>query len=55
MAPVRPLTFALANAIDTHSAAEPQDVPVIPDQRRYSARERWFQPALYRQFENAAA
>lgn len=38
-----------------HSAAEPQDVPVIPAERRYSARERWFQPALYRQFGTAAA
>jgi catechol 2,3-dioxygenase-like lactoylglutathione lyase family enzyme len=38
-----------------HAAAEPQDVPVIPAERRYSARERWFQPALYRQFGIAAA
>ena len=33
-----------------HSAAEREDVPVIPPQRRYAARERWFQPAPYRQF-----
>lgn len=33
-----------------HSAAEPEAEPVIPDAKRYSARERWFQPALYAQF-----
>ncbi|MDM0115224.1 VOC family protein [Variovorax sp. J22R133] len=38
-----------------HSAAEPEAVPVIPDERRYNARERWFQPALYRQFESTTA
>ena len=34
----------------THSAAEREPEPVIAAQRRYSARERWFQPELYRQF-----
>jgi len=38
-----------------HSAAEHEGVPAIPQQRRYNARERWFQPELYRQFEEAAA
>jgi catechol 2,3-dioxygenase-like lactoylglutathione lyase family enzyme len=33
-----------------HSAAEPEAEPVIADKQRYSARERWFQPAPYRQF-----
>jgi len=33
-----------------HSAAEHEAPPVIAAQRRYSARERWFQPELYRQF-----
>ena len=33
-----------------HSAAEHEGTPVIPAERRYSARECWFQPALYRQF-----
>ncbi|MBI3370116.1 MAG: VOC family protein [Burkholderiales bacterium] len=33
-----------------HAAAEHEPEPVIAAQRRYSARERWFQPALYRQF-----
>ena len=33
-----------------HSAAEHEGTPVIPRERLYSARERWFQPALYRQF-----
>jgi len=33
-----------------HAAAEPEATPVIPAQRRYTARERWFQPAAYRQF-----
>jgi len=33
-----------------HSAAEREPAPVIAPQRRYSARERWFQPELYRQF-----
>src|SRR3954469_12369384 len=33
-----------------HSAAEHEDTPVIAPERLYSARERWFQPALYRQF-----
>jgi len=38
-----------------HSAAEHEGVPAIPQERRYDARERWFQPELYRQFEEAAA
>ena len=38
-----------------HSAAEHEDVPAIPAERRYNARERWFQPELYRQFEALAA
>ena len=33
-----------------HSAAEREPVPLISPQRLYSARERWFEPALYRQF-----
>lgn len=33
-----------------HCAAEGQAVPVIAPARRYNARERWFQPELYRQF-----
>src|SRR3982751_1691935 len=33
-----------------HSAAEPEPEPVIAAERRYSARERWFEPALYSQF-----
>jgi catechol 2,3-dioxygenase-like lactoylglutathione lyase family enzyme len=33
-----------------HSAAEPQATPAIADGRRYGARERFFDPALYRQF-----
>ncbi len=33
-----------------HSAAEREATPVIAPQRRYSARERWFQSGLYRQF-----
>ncbi len=33
-----------------HSAAEHEAVPLIAPERLYSARERWFQPALYRQF-----
>jgi catechol 2,3-dioxygenase-like lactoylglutathione lyase family enzyme len=33
-----------------HSAAEHEPEPVIASERRYSARERWFQPALYSQF-----
>lgn len=37
-----------------HSAAEPGKTPEIPGERRYSARERWFQPDLYRQFASAA-
>ena len=36
-----------------HSAAEPGVAPVIPAERWYSARERWFEPAAYRQFVNA--
>lgn len=36
-----------------HAAAEPGEPPVIPPQRRYAARERWFQPGLYRQFAAA--
>ena len=38
-----------------HAAAEHEEVPVIPAARRYDARERWFQPALYRQFDAAPA
>ncbi len=33
-----------------HAAAEPQAAPVIAPERLYQPRERWFQPALYRQF-----
>lgn len=33
-----------------HSAAEHEAVPLIAPERLYSARERWFQPARYRQF-----
>ena len=33
-----------------HAAAEPQAEPVIAPARRYAARERWFDPAPYRQF-----
>ena len=33
-----------------HSAAEEQAPPVIAQERLYAARERWFQPAAYRQF-----
>jgi catechol 2,3-dioxygenase-like lactoylglutathione lyase family enzyme len=33
-----------------HAAAEREADPVIPPQRLYAARERWFQPELYRQF-----
>ena len=33
-----------------HSAAEEQAPPVIAQERLYAARERWFQPTLYRQF-----
>ena len=33
-----------------HAAAERESVPDIPDERRYSANERWFRPELYRQF-----
>lgn len=33
-----------------HGAAERQATPVIAAHRLYSARERWFQSALYRQF-----
>jgi catechol 2,3-dioxygenase-like lactoylglutathione lyase family enzyme len=33
-----------------HAAAEHEPRPVIAAQRRYSARERWFQPEPYRQF-----
>ncbi len=33
-----------------HSAAEHEAVPLIAPERLYSARERWFQPALYRRF-----
>ncbi len=38
-----------------HAAAEPEATPVIPDQRRYTARERWFQPEAYRQFSTPKA
>lgn len=33
-----------------HAAAEHETAPLIAPERLYSARERWFQPALYRQF-----
>lgn len=33
-----------------HAAAEPGAPPDIPRERLYSARERWFQSGLYRQF-----
>jgi catechol 2,3-dioxygenase-like lactoylglutathione lyase family enzyme len=33
-----------------HAAAEREPPPVIAAPRRYSARERWFQPEMYRQF-----
>ncbi|MEP7294654.1 MAG: VOC family protein [Burkholderiales bacterium] len=33
-----------------HSAGESEAVPVIPRERLYSARERWFRPQAYRQF-----
>lgn len=33
-----------------HAAAESEAEPVIPSALRYSARERWFRPELYRQF-----
>ena len=33
-----------------HAAAEREAAPVIARQRLYKARERWFQPDLYRQF-----
>lgn len=33
-----------------HAAAEPQETPQISAARQYKPRERWFQPALYRQF-----
>lgn len=33
-----------------HAAAEPQAEPVIAPALRYAARERWFDPAPYRQF-----
>lgn len=36
-----------------HSAAEPMAAPTIPADRRYKARERWFQPDCYRQFAAA--
>lgn len=36
-----------------HAAAEPQAEPVISPQRRYAARERWFDPEPYRQFAGA--
>ncbi len=36
-----------------HAAAEPQAEPVIAPEKRYAARERWFDPAPYRQFAGA--
>ncbi len=33
-----------------HASAEPQATPVIPPERLYSARERWFVPGFYHQF-----
>ena len=35
-----------------HSAAERGPVPVIASERLYQPRERWFQPAAYRQFSS---
>jgi catechol 2,3-dioxygenase-like lactoylglutathione lyase family enzyme len=36
-----------------HAAAESEPEPVIPPERVYQARERWFRPELYRQFAGA--
>jgi catechol 2,3-dioxygenase-like lactoylglutathione lyase family enzyme len=36
-----------------HAAAESEPAPVIPPERAYKARERWFRPELYRQFAGA--
>jgi catechol 2,3-dioxygenase-like lactoylglutathione lyase family enzyme len=36
-----------------HSAAEPEPAPAIATERLYQPRERWFQPAAYRQFADA--
>jgi len=38
-----------------HQAAEQEPTPVIGVRHRYSARERWFQPELYRQFATTEA
>ncbi|MEJ7808121.1 MAG: VOC family protein [Telluria sp.] len=35
-----------------HSAAEHEPLPIISSERLYAARERWFKPALYRQFSS---
>jgi catechol 2,3-dioxygenase-like lactoylglutathione lyase family enzyme len=37
-----------------HAAAEREATPEIKPERRYSARERWFDPAPYRQFAKGA-
>ena len=37
-----------------HAAAEPEAPPVIPPERLYQARERWFRAELYRQFASGA-
>jgi catechol 2,3-dioxygenase-like lactoylglutathione lyase family enzyme len=37
-----------------HSAAERTAVPTIPPDRLYRPRERWFQPAAYRQFSDTS-
>jgi catechol 2,3-dioxygenase-like lactoylglutathione lyase family enzyme len=37
-----------------HADAEPQAAPQIPAARQYQARERWFDPAPYRQFASQA-
>ncbi len=36
-----------------HRAAETESEPVIPPERLYQARERWFKPELYSQFASA--
>jgi catechol 2,3-dioxygenase-like lactoylglutathione lyase family enzyme len=38
-----------------HAAAEGEPLPQIPAERLYQARERWFDPAPYRQFVAVAA
>jgi hypothetical protein len=36
-----------------HRDAEDETEPVIPPERLYRARERWFRPGLYRRFASA--